>query len=109
MEGQEDVIVQVRIVGNVTGNEYSFMELSKETLLKDPALYLGYAHLAIPHSGGGGGEEFDPADTAIIVQARTRSADTVIGGDAEGVYGDWEGTFEFRPGATVLIPGEIIS
>lgn len=116
LEG-EILVVKLRLIGNVTETVYAEAEVSAESLYKDPDLYLGYAHLAIPflpaNPGTGTRPEFDPADTQIILQAATASPNTVIGNTGEGggnaTSGHWLGTIEFRPEATVEIPNGIIS
>lgn len=107
----EEVSVKVRLVGNVTGNVYSEDTIKTKTFYKEPDLYVGYCHLAIPMYPSPGPETplppgYDPEDTAIILQAATTSDNTVIGWEGEEAErsGHWLGTIEFRPGATVEIP-----
>lgn len=113
----ERVAVKVRLVGNNTGTVYAQAVISTESLYKDPDLYLGYTHLAIPFEPAahetGDRPPFDPEDTGIILQAATVTPDTVLGDNGEGgddaVSGHWLGTIEFRPGANIEIPNGSIS
>ena len=111
----ENVVVRMRLVGNVTGTVYAETEVSAETIYKDPDLYLGYGLLAVPFypTNEGGGEEgsgpgLDPEDTKLILQIRAAAANTKIGNTGEGgatpSIGHWQATIEARPNATVEIP-----
>lgn len=115
IEDEKEVKVRVRLVGNVTGTVYAEFAISKQALLSDPDLYLGYAHLAIPFHPVKSKEspawpELEPEDTKVLLQARTEADDTKLGGEEDGIgggiipFGHWLGTIEFRPGATVEIP-----
>lgn len=113
LEG-ENIIVKLRLIGDVTGNVYAECEVSAESLYKDPDLYLGYGLLSIPFEPAKSPRpEFDPADTKLILQAATASPDTVIGNSGEGggnaTSGHWLGTIERRPEATIEIPNGSIS
>lgn len=109
----EELIVEVRLVGDVTGTVYAEEKIVAESIYVDPDLYLGFAHLSVPFHpikepgpGGGtkSGPELDPADKNLVVQMRTNSEETKIGSVDGDEHGHWRGVLIDWPEASVEIP-----
>lgn len=111
----ELVVVQVRLVGNVTGKVYALSEVEVESELKTPMLYLGSCHLAIPFKPVqeiAPWPELDPEDTEVELQMRTNSAHTRLGRSSESPFpyiGLWRGFLLELPRADVEIPNGVVS
>lgn len=106
----ETVLLEARLVGNVTGKVYAQNQMTVNTIFKEPELYLGDCLLSIPMHPvieNPPFPELDPADTKVLLQFRTNSASTRFGRDPEAPFpyiGHWRGWIERRPEATVEIP-----
>lgn len=102
----EELTMNVRLVGNVTGNVYAEGAIKATALYKDPDFYLGYCYLAAPFTPtpsvhNNERPALDPADTAVILQAIVLTANTTFAGH-------WLGSIERRPKATVELPDPFI-
>lgn len=111
----EQVRIDARLIGNNTGNVYCVGSMEVQTIFKQPDLYVGDEILAIPFYpvvAGGDWPELDPADTEIILQFRTNSANTRLGRDTKSPFlyiGHWRGWIDVRARGVVEIPNGGVS
>lgn len=103
---REELRVNVRLVGNVSGKVYCVGSIVATSLYRDPDVYLGYCHLALPFKPIPAPHnlerpELDPTDTEVILQAFVLSEGTVFADH-------WLGTFERRPKALIELPDTFI-
>lgn len=112
----ETVVIEARLVGDVTGTVYAQNVCHAQTIYKDPELYVGEMLMAIPFhpvpEHVPPWPTWDPEDTAVKLQIRTNSAATRFGRSPENPFpyiGHWVGWVERRPGATIEIPNGVVS
>lgn len=107
----EVVQIEARLVGNVTGNVYAQNQMTVQTIFKEPELYAGDCLLSIPmypvEEEVPPFSELAPADTQVILQFRTNSANTRLGRSPENPFpyiGRWRGWIDVRARGEVEIP-----